>query len=95
MPVFYKTKKMETTYYKYLDSFMGDSWRQMELFDRYTASIDTLQDGKYLVRFMYCDSKNGEPTIFSDRSMADDCISAYLSQNTHGADSPYEYRQQI
>ena len=95
MPVFYKTKKMETTYYKYLDSFMGDHWRQKELFDMYTASIDTLQDGKYLVRFFHCDSQNGEPRIFFDRSMANECISAYLAKNTPAEDSQYFYRQQI
>jgi hypothetical protein len=95
MPVFYKTKKVKTTYYQYKDSMMGDAWRQMELFPKFTATIDTLQDGKYLVRFMHCDTENGKPTIFSDRTMAYECISAYLSQNSHGADSPYEYREQI
>ena len=95
MPVFYKTKKVNTTFYQYLDSMQGDAWRQMELFPKYTASIDPLHDGKYLVRFAFCGQENGKPTLFSDRTMAYECISAYLSQNTHGADSPYEYRQEI
>jgi hypothetical protein len=95
MPVFYKTKKVNTTFYQYLDSMQGDAWRQMELFPKYTASIDPLHDGKYLVRFAFCGQENGKPTLFSDRTMANECISAYLSQNTHGADSPYEYRQEI
>ena len=95
MPVFYKTKKVNTTFYQYLDSMQGDAWRQIELFPKYTASIDPLHDGKYLVRFAFCGQENGKPTLFSDRTMAYECISAYLSQNTHGADSPYEYRQEI
>jgi hypothetical protein len=95
MPVFYKTKKVETTFYKHLDSIQGDAWRQMELFPKFSASIDTLQDGKYLVRFAYLGQENGKPTIFSDHTMAQECISAYLSQNSHGADSIYVYREQI
>ena len=95
MPVFYKTKKVKTTFYAHMDSIMGDHWRQMELFPKYSTSIDPLQDGKYLVRFAYCGQENGKPTIFSDLVMANECISAYLTQNSHGADSVYEYRQEI
>ena len=95
MPVFYKTKKVETTFYKYLDSFMGDHWRQLELFPKFTASIDVLHDGKYLVRFLHCDSQNGEPSICSDYASAQECASVYLAKNIPAEDSQYFYRQQI